>query len=277
MASQAWFVVEAIALVVVTCGCSGSDGDGVAPVADSVASETAADTAVDDGSAPDTSTTPDVTTSDVPAVETALDGAVSCSGKKAMGSTGAMFAAKGQPTLPIDIVWNGCPNKATVTAGTPFASWTLDVGSTNGYFKTNAAGFHTTLTAEIDTAIFSASPPIFLQIVKELPGFDAAKAHVVVSLGTAKAPCTKTGAVVTAPGHAEAKIAYLDKMGAVRVGATSMDTAALAAITNLDPSVSPTLEPKITEVSGCAISFTWSTPRVPLVVNTVSVMNAEAK
>ncbi len=204
--------------------------------------------------------------------------AASCSGQNGQGSVSSFFPAQGQVALPIEIEWNGCPTKARAS-GSGF-SWTLTVGSNVSYFRTTTTGFFVTNTQEMSGTIFGIGlPGLALFSVKAIPGFDATKAHVVVLLNEATNPCQKSGSVVAAPGHPEATVTYVNKDGAALVGAAAMDDDGLAVIANLDPAVGATLEPSITS-GACQITPAFApflTKRTPLVVNTVSIFQAQAK
>jgi hypothetical protein len=260
------------AVLAVFVACSSDPATTPAPTSDAGGSD--APVAPDTGSVQDSG-------SDSPVVSDASDSAPpseggSCAGVATSGVIG-QFLPSGILSTPPDITWTTCSTKATITAGTPFQKWALDVGSGLGYYRSAATGYKTVNTAVLDSAVAKAVPgAVFLQLVQNVPGYDATKAHVIVALGTANAPCTKDGTTVTAPGHAEAVVKYIDKDGA-DVGA-AMNTDGLAVITNLDPTVSPTLDPAIAPTPGtCKISYTFTTKTVPLVADTVSILNAESK
>ncbi len=272
------------ALGLVVFGCSSASTE--APAADAGPdSQTAADAAPSDASTPDTATKD--ATADAPAdapvdapADAPKDAPASCGGVAAKGMVASFFTPQGQPSLPITIEWDGCPQTASAVAASPFPTWTLDVGSGESYFRTKGAGFYTTNSQNVAGAITALVPSAFLYLVKTLPVFDAAKGHVIVSLNSVKASCagaTKEGSTVAAPGHPEAVITYLDKTGA-DIGGAGMNIDALALISNLDPAVSPTLKPTIAVAGGpCTMKTLFFTNTAAVVANTVTIFQAEAE
>lgn len=177
-----------------------------------------------------------------------------------------------------EIVWTTCAAKATITAGTP-PKWSLEVGAGLGYYRSSLAGYKTTLTAIADSNVLKSAPgAIPIQLVQNVPGFDATKAHVVIALGTANGGCQKDGTTVAAPGHPEATVTYIDKNGSPTGGA-AMTNDGLAVISGIDPTVGGgTLDPQIAANPGtCTISYTFATKSVPLVAGTVAIQNVESK
>lgn len=264
-------------LVVILAACSSDSTDTPAAGDAGTDSPTAADTAPSDTSTADTSTTD--APADAPA-DAPKDAPASCSGVAAKGMVASFFTPQGQPSLPITIEWDGCPQTASAVAASPFPTWTLDVGSGESYFRTKGAGFYTTNSQNVAGSITALVPSALVYLVKTLPVFDAAKGHVIVSLNSVKASCagaTKAGSTVAAPGHAEAVITYLDKTGA-DIGGGGMNTDALALISNLDPAVSPILKPTITVAGGpCTMKTLFFTNTAAVVANTVTIFQAEAE
>lgn len=260
----------------VVAACS-SDATDAPPAADGGTDASAADAAPSDTSTADTAT-PDAPT-DAPA-DAPKDAPASCSGVTAKGMVASFFTPQGQPSLPITVEWDGCPQMASAVAAAPFPTWTLDVGSGESYFRTKAAGYYTTNSQNLAGSITALVPSALVYVVKTLPTFDATKGHVIVSLNALKASCagaTKAGSTVAAPGHPEAVITYLDKTGA-DIGGGGMNTDALALISNLDPAVSPIVKPTITVAGGpCTMKTLFFTNTAAVVANTVTIFQAEAE
>lgn len=231
-----------------------------------------------DGASPPDSAPPsnDAATADAPTI---VDGS-SCTGQNVKGSVASLFTSQGQPPpLPIGVTWEGCAGTAQAVAGSPFPTWTLAVSPADSYFRAMAPGYYTTLSSYVTGTVAGLVPSVFLYVVKSIPGFDAAKGHVIVVLSAVKASCggTKEGSTVAAPGHPEAVISYIDKNGDSVAGSTAMDKDGFALVANLDPSVSADLKPVITVNGGaCTVKTVGFSARAPVVANTVAVFQAQA-
>lgn len=128
------------------------------------------------------------------------------------------------------IRWNDCASVAPWTGQFPIQ---LRVGGT-GFFRVTAEGFRTTLSPIVDSAGFvSIKAQMSLGVVKDLPGYDPTRAHALVSFPTVESlGCPIEGTTLSANGHPEGRVTYLDGTGAILPGAHE---ASYAAITNLEP------------------------------------------
>lgn len=259
-------------------GACSSDGGDTPPGSDGGGGGDAS-TTTDAPVANDTGATDSSTTTDAP-IDAPTDSPAGCSGKLVKGAVASFFTPQGQPALPITIDWNGCPQTANAVAASPFPTWQLDVGPGEGYLRAKAAGYYTTNTQNVTGTIAALVPSSLIYLIKTLPAFDPAKGHVVVSLNAVKSTCvgaTKAGSTVTAPGHPEAVITYLDNSGA-DTGGASMTTDARALISNLDPTVSATVKPAIAVSGGpCTMKTLFFTDTAAVVANTVTTFQVEAE
>lgn len=213
--------------------------------------------------------------------DSGADSGVACSGVNVSGMVASFFTPQGQPTLPIAIQWNGCPQTAQAVSAAPFPTWSLAIGPSQSYFSVTTAGYYTTLSQYVTGTVAGLVPSVFLYAIKTLPGYNAAKGHVVVSLNAVKNTCvggSKVGSTVVAMGHPEAVITYLDNNGNA-LGGGSMDIDARALISNLDPTVGGDVKPVIS-VGGnpaCTIKTLLYADRAPVVANTVATFQAQAE
>lgn len=183
-----------------------------------------------------------------------------CSQRTAYGFVDSVFARAGG----IRVAWNDCPGSARVPLSIPFQ---LEVGG-SGFFRATAEGFRTTLSPVFDSSGFvSIKAQVFLSVVKDIPGYDPTRAHVLVWLYGGCA-----GGTVTADGHPEGRVTYLDKTGAALPGA-AMDNSGYAAITNLEPG--PPLRPSIKTT--CSFYYPFFADTVPLVADTVAVLSPQCE
>ncbi len=231
------------------------------------------------GGSPDGSVVPPVDASSadagvVPDGGNSPDGAVTCA-TAAMGLALGLFPSGGA-TSGATVGYVGCGATTTAT-GTP-AMWNLMVSQQASYFRLTHTGFRTSLSAEINPVVFSAGATLPLQLVSTgLTPYDAGKAHLLVSIGTAVTPCTKAGNTVSLPGHPEAVVSYINAAGA-STGGTSTSNDGLAWLTGIVPGLNPIGTPTLTSgVSGCTPRTTFSTGNVNLVVDAVTVLNAEMR
>lgn len=230
------------------------------------------------GSAPDGSVTSvDASSADagvVPDGGSSPDGSVTCA-TAAMGLALGLFPSGGA-TSGATVAYVGCSATTTAT-GTP-AMWNLMVSQQASYFRLTHTGFRTSLSAEINPVVFSAGATLPLQLISTgLAPYDAGKAHLLVSIGTAVAPCTKAGNTVSLPGHPEAVVSYINAAGA-STGGTSTSNDGLVWITGIVPGLNPVGTPTLTSgVAGCTPRTTFSTGNVNLVVDAVTVLNAEMR
>ncbi|MBS2018397.1 MAG: hypothetical protein JST00_36365 [Deltaproteobacteria bacterium] len=248
-------------------GCS--DSDPATPSDAGASSEASSDTGTTPTDAGADTATPQDSGTD--ASSDASDGGATC-GTAAMGILVSIFPS-GTPTAGATVAYQGCA-ATTTAAGGPPASWSLQVSTTPSYFRISLAGQRTTLSAEVNPAVLGAGAIPLQSMGTTLTGYDATKAHVLVSIGAASGACTKNGNTVSLPGHPEATVRYVSASGA-DVGA-STDNAGLAWITDIVPGASPLVAPTVTPaVAGCTLNTTFSTGKVPLVVDTVTVLNAQ--
>jgi len=205
----------------------------------------------------------------------AIDAPMACS-TPAMGFALGIFPS-GAATAGATISYVGC-SATTTAAGVP-ATWMMNVSPVASYFRPTRAGFRSSNSAEINPVLFSVMANIPLQIVgTSLAPYDATRAHLLVSIGAATAPCTKSGNTVSLPGHPEATLTYINLAGAPIGGSTTgMD--GLAWFTGIVPTTPGEIAtPVLTSgIAGCTRRTTTDTGRVPLIVDTVTVMNAEMR
>lgn len=205
----------------------------------------------------------------------AADAPMACS-TPAMGFALGIFPS-GAATSGATITYVGCSATATASAGVP-ATWSMNVNPVASYFRLTRSGFRASNSAEINPVLFSVSANIPLQLVgTSLAPYDATRAHLLVSIGAATAPCTKAGNTVTLPGHPEATRTYINASGAALGGSTT-GTDGLAWFTGIVPAAGEIATPVLTSgMGGCTHRFTTDTGRVPLIVDTVTVLNAEMR
>ena len=261
-------IVSSLALACALGAC-GDDDAAKPPTSDG---GTTSDSAPPDASAPDSSK-PDTGAPDA-ATDAPSEGGATC-GTMASGLAVTVFPSGGDAS-GATISYEGCAGTTTSVAGAQFATWSLMVSTTPSYFRLTKTGFHTSLSAEINPAVFAQPGALPLQLIgtAQLAGYDATKAHMIVSVGAVKNACTKDGNTVSLPGHPEAVVTYVNKNG-VDVGA-SMSIDGLAWITGIVPGASPLVEPTVVSaVGGCTLSKTYSTGKAPTIVDTVSLINFE--
>jgi len=249
-----------------TTGADASTTDSAAP--DAIAPDSATpDSATPDAATPD-SAVPDSATPD----SAVPDGSASC-GVAAMGQIVSIFPS-GQSLAGGSLTYEGCAGSFTIGA-TP--AWNLNVAAVPSFFKSTVAGFRTTYSAEMNPVVFSVPAPIPVHVVgsAQLPGYDATKAHVVVSIGAASGACQKSGNTVSLPGHPEATVIYVNSDG-TDSGGTSTLINGLVWIRGITPGAA--VKPTITSgVAGCTPNLAFSTGNVKLAADSVSVLNLEMK
>ncbi|MFO0666805.1 MAG: hypothetical protein U0174_22835 [Polyangiaceae bacterium] len=171
------------------------------------------------------------------------------------------------------VSYDGCGGSTTVSAP---PSFTLNVSKGASVLRAKLAGFHTSLSAELNPVVLSLPqiPPIPLQLVDDsvLAGYNAQKAHLVVSINAASGNCTKAGNTVSVPGHAEAVVTYINNDGS-DAGGASMVASGLAWITNINPGA--TVTPVITAAGGCKVNTTYTTGAVRLEADTVTMLGVQ--
>ena len=250
---------------------------------------TGADASTADATAPDASTAdaavPDATTVDSAAPDAAVpDAAVpdatpdsgeagATCGVAAMGQIVSIFPS-GQSLAGGSLTYEGCAGSFTIGA-TP--AWNLNVAAVPSFFKSTVAGARTTYSAEMNPVVFSVPAPIPVQVVGagQLAGYDATKAHVVVSIGAASGACQKSGNTVSLPGHPEATVTYVNSDGTDSGGASTLING-LVWIRGISPGAP--VKPTITSgVAGCTTNLAFSTGNVKLAADSVSVLNVEMK
>ncbi len=162
-----------------------------------------------------------------------------CSERTAYVNVSRVLPYSSQPS-GTRIQWNDCPTVGSADTPPGFAV-SLQVGGT-GFFRVTAEGFRTTLSPIVDSAAFvSIKAQMSLGVVKDLPGYDPTRAHALVSLprqAVTRLPdsglldCPFGATTLSADGHPEGRVTYLDETGAILPGAHE---ASYAAITNLEP------------------------------------------
>jgi hypothetical protein len=188
-----------------------------------------------------------------------------------LGSLRTIFPQQGDCT-GATVEYTGCTKTSTATGGVN-GSWGLNIAQESSFYRVSKAGWRTTLSAEIPAGV-SAGATAGLQLVgSDLTGYDATKAHVLLTMTPPTGGCTKNGNTVSLVGHPEAVIHYVSLSGA-DVG-SSTNTDGIVWITNIDASLGAratfTLTPA---VAGCNLAGGGgpSTGRVPLFADTVSAV-----
>ncbi len=254
--------------------------DSAAPdssVPDSTSPDSSApDSASPDSSAPDSATpdssAPDSATPDSSAPDSGAEGGATC-GASAMGQAVSIFPS-GSSLVGGTLTYEGCSGSFTLGA-TP--AWNLTVAAVPSFFRLQVPGFHTSYSAEMNPIVFSVPAPIPLQAVgaAQLAGYDATKAHVVVSIGAASGACQKSGNTVSLPGHPEAVVTYVNSDG-TDSASTSTQQNGLAWIRGITPGA-PVKPAFVSGVAGCTPNLAFSTGNVKLAADSVSVLNVEMK
>ncbi|MBK8216334.1 MAG: hypothetical protein IPK71_21595 [Myxococcales bacterium] len=254
-------------------GCS----DDPAVSSDASAPDSATpDTSAPDSATPDTSTpdsaTPDTSTPDSATPDSGGEGGATC-GAAAMGQAVSIFPSGGS-LAGGTLTYEGC--SGTFTLG-PTPAWNLMVAAVPSFFRLQVPGFRTSYSAEMNPVVFSVPAPIPLQAVgsSQLAGYDATKAHVVVSIGAASGACQKSGNTVSLPGHPEAVVTYVNSDG-TDSAATSTQQNGLVWIRGITPGA-PVKPAFVSGVAGCTPNLAFSTGNVKLVADSVSVLNVEMK
>ncbi len=176
--------------------------------------------------------------------------------------------------------WAGCDADAVGVTPMPgsLPTYSKQITASDGYFRVKALDHFDSMTAEIPGALLAslpAPPPIPLQLFKTVPGAVPGTASAAVSIGAANKGCpTKDGFTISAPDQPGAVIKYYDKKYAEVPGATAT-VGGPVLLTNLDPS-KKFLKPEIT--GPCPkVSHTFSTGRLPLEADWVSILNVEVQ
>lgn len=149
------------------------------------------------------------------------------------------------------------------------------VAQVNGHFTLTGLTFHKTITGEINGLVFSQPVGIPMQAVgPDISPYDAAKAHIVVSMGDAKTPCLKSGNTVVLDGHAEAVVKYVDAKGADVGASTNKD--GLVWVSNITPGGTATFT-VTSGVSGCKRGNAFYTGEMSLTADAVTTINISLK
>lgn len=198
--------------------------------------------------------------------DSAVDAALTCD--KALQGPFVTIFPSGGSVVGATVSYDGCSSSTTASG----PSYALSVSTTSSVLRAKLAGFHTSLTAELNPVVLALPqlPPIPLQIVddSQLQGYDAAKAHVLLTVNAAGNGCSKDGNTVTIPGHPEAVIKYLNNDGSDSGSAATIN-AGIAWVTNLTPGAA--VKPVVSAAGGCKVNSTFTTGNVRLEADTVSV------
>lgn len=189
-----------------------------------------------------------------------------------LGSLRTILPAQGD-TTGATVAYDGCAKTATASGGVT-GGWSLDISQLASFYRVSRTGWHTTLSPELPakTSVGKTAP---LQLVgTAVTGYDATKAHVVLSIAGPSDDCTKNGNTVALVGHPEAVVHYVDATGKDVGAATNAD--GLVWITNVDPAAGSLATLSIAPaVAGCFLTPFGVSPfteRVPLVTDTVTAV-----